>query len=273
MKLVAFFLFAQFLVCTAKGTDKIFIGSTPAAAAVRNFLGIAMSDSIDFIRWKITFGEASYELTCNYGIGKPNTNGFINGGKHIQLKGRLSSEKNIYRLLNEATSLFILNLNNDLIHLLDNNKKFLVGNGGWSYTLNNIAPEHLNSLNIVPSSGVPKDSMVFDGRTPCGVPGIVEEGKLCYKLKWRITLYQKAENSEFGKCRILGTGMRPYGKIGNWTIVYRADRKIFYELTDEYNKPLLHLLKLDDNILLFTDTAGKLLVGNEDFSYTLNRVK
>ncbi len=35
----------------------------------------------------------------------------------------------------------------------------------------------------------------------------------------------------------------------------------------------LYLLKGDDNILFFVDPNGRLLVGNEDFSYTLNRRK
>jgi len=31
-------------------------------------------------------------------------------------------------------------------------------------------------------------------------------------------------------------------------------------------------LKTDENVLVFTDDTGKLLVGDEDFSYTLSRV-
>lgn len=34
-----------------------------------------------------------------------------------------------------------------------------------------------------------------------------------------------------------------------------------------------HLVQVDDNILVFTDKEGNLLVGNDEFSYTLNRRK
>jgi hypothetical protein len=34
-----------------------------------------------------------YTLNCNYGIGKPNTNGFINGGKKIELTAFAAKKK------------------------------------------------------------------------------------------------------------------------------------------------------------------------------------
>ena len=272
MKFFIILLSVHFGVVATKGTDRTFIGSTPAASDVRNFLQIPLADSIDFIRWKIVLSENSYQLNCNYGIGKPNTNGFINGGKTITLKGTLNREKDVYKLLNGQRSLMMVSLNDDLFHLLDKNKKLLIGNGGWSYTLNNASPKHLSVLNFTSDKAIARDSMVFDGRTPCGVPGIVEQGKNCYKLKWRITLYPKAGN-EIAKCKILGTGMRPYGKAGKWNIVNAKNGKVVYEISDDDGKPLLHLLKLDENVLAFIDSDGKLLVGNEDFSYTLNRVK
>ena len=42
-------------------------------------------------------------------------------------------------------------------------------------------------------------------------------------------------------------------------------------MNDDKGNGLLYLLKLDEHILVFTDAHEKLLVGNEDFSYTLNR--
>jgi len=49
------------------------------------------------------------------------------------------------------------------------------------------------------------------------------------------------------------------------------DGRIIYKLHSDNNE-VLHLLKIDDNILVFTDQQGKLLVGDEDFSYSLNKV-
>jgi len=91
-------LFRFFLILLAScagGKESTYIGSTPATSnVVRSFLGIPFSDSIDFIRWKITMLDNKYSLQCNYGIGKPNTNGFISNGKWIALRGGLKKEKN-----------------------------------------------------------------------------------------------------------------------------------------------------------------------------------
>jgi hypothetical protein len=61
------------------------------------------------------------------------------------------------------------------------------------------------------------------------------------------------------------------GRVGSWKIIKSSDGKIIYQLDDEHGHVLINLVKLDDNILAFSDTQGKLLVGDEDFSYTLSR--
>jgi hypothetical protein len=75
--------------------------------------------------------DNKYSLQCNYGIGKNNTNGFINGGTWVKLNGRLEKEKNHYHLKNGNRTLQILELNSNLLHLLNKDKSLLVGNGGW----------------------------------------------------------------------------------------------------------------------------------------------
>ena len=167
MKFFVILLSVHFWVIATKGTDRIFIGSTPAAADVRNFLQIPLADSIDFIRWKIVLSENSYQLNCNYGIGKPNTNGFINGGKTITLKGTLNREKDVYKLLNGQRPLMMVSLNDDLFHLLDKNKKLLIGNGGWSYTLNNASPKHLSVLNLTSNKAIAPRRTRSGNRSGC----------------------------------------------------------------------------------------------------------
>ncbi|MEJ0101316.1 MAG: hypothetical protein WDO19_01635 [Bacteroidota bacterium] len=51
----------------------------------------------------------------------------------------------------------------------------------------------------------------------------------------------------------------------------RKNNRVIYQLNDDDGKGFIYLLKPGEQILLFTDEGGKLLVGNEDFSYTLNR--
>ena len=272
MKIVATIsLILLFVSCTnAKETN--YTASTPAASIVREFLGISLTDSIDFIRWKLSLTDLKYSLECNYGIGKPNTNGFYNGGKKVAFTGIVKRENNNYTLVNGNKSLKLAELNLNLLHILNRDNTLLVGNGGWSYVLNNMTPSATNKFNMTAKQMVLKDSIAFEGRTPCGVPHIIEPGKECYKLKWYLVLYINKKN-EPATYRILGTPYRREngGKRGSWKITTGEDGRIVYQLNDENGRPFIYLLKLDDGVLMFTDEKGNLLVGDNDFSYALNR--
>jgi len=248
-----------------------YTGSTPASTEVRTFLGIPLKDSIDFIRWYISISESHFELKCNYGIGKPNTNGFINNGNTLSLEGVATIQDHFYILKNKGRVLNIAIINNNLLHLLDTKKHLLIGNGGWSYTLNNNTPLLSNDLKFYSTSSVIKDSLVLVGRTPCAVPGVLPEGKLCYKLKWKVILYASAKDTP-GTCRVYGTPYRKEGsRKGYWHTRSAKNGRISYEIADDTGKPYLYLLPLDEQVFIFTDANGNLLTGNEDFSYTLNK--
>lgn len=249
-----------------------FTASTPAGTVVKSFLGIPLNDSVDFIRWKLTLENKRYHLQCTYGIGQPNTNGFINGGKNIVLDGAFTRDQNKITLENDTKVLNVIQLNSNLLHILDEDDQLLTGNGGWSYTLNNIEAVITGEINTTVQEHSLQDSMIFDGRTPCGVPGIVPAGMQCYKLKWRIIFYPGNKNEQEGKYSIIGTAWRNIKrKTGEWKMMRAKNNQLTYRLNDEKGNALIYLLKADENILLFTDSTGKTLVGNEDFSYTLNR--
>jgi hypothetical protein len=113
--------------------------------------------------------------------------------------------------------------------------------------------------------------MAFEERTPCDVPGVIAAGSTCYKLKWKIILYDNAQLHKPGSYKMFGTPWRTEGgRTGTWQINTNPDGRTIYQLNDNNGNGFLYLLKLDDHILVFTDAQGKLLVGNEDFSYTLN---
>jgi hypothetical protein len=271
MKIIPAVLLVLFASC-ARGREATYIGSTPAAPAVRTFLGIPLRDSVDFIRWKVNLQDDKFTLSCNYGIGKPNTNGFLNGGKWIELNGAFRKEKNYYFLHYSNKKLGFIELNTDLLHLLNSENNLLVGNGGWSYTLNNIIPKVTSQISVAAKQTSLKDSMAFKGRTPCRVSGIIAPGRECYKLKWYVVFYSNSENNKPRTYKVLGTPWRKEGgRIGTWEIVKGMDGRTIYQLNDENGNAWMDLVKLDENILVFTDKQGKLLVGNEDFSYTLNR--
>jgi len=260
------------IVSVASGKEKMFTASTPANTLVRSFLGIALNDSVDFIRWKLVLEDHSYHLQCNYGIGKPNTNGFFDGGKKIELNGPFIKRGIYYQLQYRKRSLTTVWLNENLLHIADGDNKLLVGNGGWSYTLNSLSPVATDAFSLHASPMLVKDSVRFAGRSGCKVPGIIEPGSQCYKLKWLIAIYADPQKAASGTYKLYGTAYRKEGgKKGNWKMMRGRNGRIIYQLDDGNGKGLLYFLKASDGVLLFTDKMGNLLVGDEDFSYTLNK--
>lgn len=272
MKFIATLLSVTLLVSCANSKETNYTASTPADPIVRTFLGISLTDSIDFIRWKLSITEKKYSLECTYGVGKPNTNGFYDE-KKVGFSGTVKKENNIYILDNGKHILKLIALNENLLHIVNDDNTLLRGGAGWSYVLNNIAPATSNQFNMITKQQIAlKDSIAFEGRTPCEVPGIIEPGKLCYKLKWYLVLYSNNKN-EPTTYRILGTPYRrdEGGKRGKWLVTTGKDGRIIYQLIGENEKPFIYLLQLDKSVLIFTDANGNLLVGDHDFSYTLNR--
>ena len=255
MKIITALLLIMLTSC-ANG-KAVYIGSTPANNSVKNFLGIPLSDSVDFIRWKLVTHGDQYSLHCDYGIGKPNTNGFIDR-KTINIKGKMKKDGNYYQLHHNNKTMLLAAFNPHVLHLANGNKSFMTGNGGWSYTLYSSG----NSLpnDIKPKKITLKDSMVFQGRTPCReIANLgIKLSENCYKIKWLLVLYtSKGKPTTY---RTRGNIMPATGswKIKNNMIILEARHPVY-------------LIAPDENILLFTDAKWNLLQGDEDFGYTLNR--
>src|SRR5688572_15964100 len=113
MKVLSLVIYILVAIFSANGKDHTYIGITPANSVVKNFLGIRISDSIDFIRWTITIKQNRYELQCNYGLSEPNTTGFIKGGSSLQLSGSFNKVGNYYHLQNGAKVLKLVEVNTD----------------------------------------------------------------------------------------------------------------------------------------------------------------
>jgi hypothetical protein len=270
MKLLVAFLSLIFFVSCVNGRERSFTASTPANSTVRAFLGISQSDSIDFIRWKLEIGDGRYTINVNYGIGKPNTNGFINGGREIGFSGPCSKEKNYFIFQNGNKILKALALNDNLLQLASPDGKLLVGNAGWSYTLNDVSAKQPTKVHLVSDFEPFKDSLNFYGRTPCNIPGLIP-GAQCYKIKWALVFYAGKDLSNSGSYSLRSTTWGHARRSGKWTISKGDDGQMIYHLYDSNGDSFLYLLKLDNNLLMFTDPKGNAPVGNEDFSYTLNR--
>jgi hypothetical protein len=259
------------LVSCASAKEKLYVGSTPAHAVIRSFLGISLSDSIDFIKWRLTAKDDQYSLHCQFGIGKPNTDGFINDGKTIDLSGELRKENNYYFIQNGHRTLKLLALNDNLLHFLNNDNSLLVGNGGWSYTINADNPSPTDRVNIVSKQTSLRDSAAFEGRTPCtNFPG-THPSPNCVKMKWLVVLYANSKTNEPTTYHLNGNYKRQGGIKGTWKTITGKGGRMIYQLMVEKENESIYLLKLSEDILVFTDNQGKLLVGDKNFSYTLNK--
>jgi hypothetical protein len=245
-----------------------YTASTPAGKQIRNFLGISPSDSIDFIRWLLKIKDAKeFIISCNYGLSKPNTNGFVHENK-VAFSGTITPKDDVLILNYEGNTQGLQILNDNILHLLNNDGTLMAGNGGWSYTLNAMTQVSTKEINLKHQAVSFKDSILFEGRTPC--KGIEEMmlGKTrpeCYKKKWLVYLYKNAPTS--GTYRIGSTAGSYKGK---WKLKEDAAGKTVYTL-ELNNGRTLNLLHVDNNIVYLMNPNGELMVGDHDFSYSLNR--
>lgn len=119
---------------------------------------------------------------------------------------------------------------------------------------------------------------VYDGRTPCRELSIqLDEPKPpeCIKIKWRLRMFKDKATGTTGTYELQGfIYKKETPLLGKWHIIKGTaanPEAIIYQLDREGRPPLL-LQQCDDNVLYFLDKDKKLLVGNRDFSYTLNKV-
>jgi hypothetical protein len=272
-----FSLLLSTFVCFVAGANvRTYVGSTPAHDEIRNFLQISLTDSIDFIRWKLEIGTGIFQLQCRYGLAKPGTPGFSNE-QRMAFEGQLSKSKNSYHLNHKGKGISILEVNTNVLHFLDANNRMLIGNGGYSYALNSTRPVEADGVNIRSVQTSIKSPLVFEGRTPCReLPALLglNKSEACNKMKWYFLFYTDTVTGKPSYFFMGGMGYRKETMArGKWQIVTEENGRIIYRVYFDKWVRSLDLLKGDDNILFFIDADGRLLVGNEDFSYTLNRRK
>lgn len=261
-------IFVLLVACKPVSCQRL-TASTPAGREVRLFLGISLEDSVDFIRWTLELNSTKFNLQCNYGIGQNNTNGFIDGGKLVSINGTVSSRENKIVLNNKDRILVLKRVNDQIFHIEDDNNHLLVGNGGWSYALNMVSAKQQMVSTVRYENFSFGDSAIFEGRTPCGIPELSDRSTPCYKLKWKIKFYSKSAGAREGQYAIDGTAWRKTSpKKGQWKF---DSAKSCLILFDDANKAILHLVPIDKNLLYFSMSNQSLLVGDQDFSYVLNR--
>jgi hypothetical protein len=273
-----------------------FCGSSPCGEAIRQILKIPTNGQPELIEWKLTLYErpSRYELRCEYGLTAPGKPGLAKDIKTLERKGGWTKGKGtksnpdaIVYELNGAMSL--LQVDASILQVLNPDRSLMIGNGGWSYTLNRTeraekppdsklvlsAPDM--SYKISELATGPNVFGVFEGRTPC--QGIARELKkkvdpASAKVKWRVTLYQNPQTQAPTTYKTEGSLHRRSPRQGNWTMTrgtHKDPNATVYRLAPTESEPAMLLLKGDDNVLFFLDQNQNPLIGHCEFSYTLNR--
>ena len=148
-------------------------------------------------------------------------------------------------------------------------------------------------------SRIADSSVLFAGTTPCSnvirpLHNIPKEPDCqlnechCIMVEWKLTLYRNAITGEPTTYKLTGvnrfsvkeTNMysQPGTKSersGNWSIANgtkTSPRSIVYQLSPDNPAITVRFVKLSNNLLHVVDADDRLLIGNEFFSYTSNRV-
>ena len=153
---VPIFLICLFTATHVYGQTAIFVASTPCSNGTRPLPGIPQGKTgCELIKWHLQLkgvgnkeNPGTYILDCDYGMSKQGTRGFINGGNHLHREGKWVMIKGIpvnpsaivYTLDPDkpAESISFMRLNKDMLHLLDDHGRLMIGNGAWSYTLSRV---------------------------------------------------------------------------------------------------------------------------------------
>jgi len=279
------FLFAPTQVSSS---DEIIwlVGSTPGDVEIKSKLEIKPNVNVDFIKWDLKLEQSNiFVLKISYGENKPNTLGFMNGGQSRVIKGTYSIKKNgkneIYHFNTGKMIISMLKLNESLFHLLNSKNELKVGNGGWSFTLNNknaLKSTRLPFTNLNKNQENRVLQEIYDGRTPCQELANEYNWKVsidCFKLKWKLTLNRDSVSykpTTFSIRKVIDNV--PTDIAGFWTIkkgINDNPNVTSILLNFENPKQTISLLVGDNNILYFLHKDNSMLVGNENFSFTLNR--
>lgn len=131
----------------------VFTGSTPCDPLIKSLLRIQTNTTCEFIKWELTLNKSGsdydrFHLSALYGASQHNTNGFIGGGEKIEITGKCTvsvgvnsnPQIKVYTLAgkNFDVPFLLAKMDENILHFIDNEKRFIVGNGGWGYVLNRI---------------------------------------------------------------------------------------------------------------------------------------
>jgi hypothetical protein len=282
-------------VSSTADPEEVFTGTSPCADFVKPFLRIPADVKCDRISWQLSIrpGSKTYQLTREYGFHVDNRTYQSHGstsfeGSMATTKGRAYDPQAAVLQLDagKSPSIAFAVVDQNVLHLLDTNQRLTIGNSGASYTINKLraspsAGDGFTNETFTENGATAQTS--FGGRSPC--QEIAKElkrpvGADCFKLKWALELHRDPRTLVPTTYKLRGTLYRNEShateqpREGKWKIIRgtKTDpNAIVYQLDAFRSDGPIYLMKADDGILFFLDNNGRVLVGDKDFSYTLNR--
>lgn len=274
----------------APASEIVLVGSTPGNEYITSMLSISTATQVDFIKWNLNLNDnKTFALNIVYGESQPNTLGFKSGGQTKRFQGSFVVDtspgnkhfREVYQLKSHslAGTISLVKLSENLFHILTSDNQLMIGNGGWSYSLNRANSVPLKKILIWSAVSDEKAmQVIFDGRTPCQEisaehPEMNASGT-CFKLKWKLILNRDSITNAPTSCIIRKVvDNQPQDVTGKWTIVQKTAENpdvVIYKIETGTDPPISFLAG-DNHVLFFLDKDGNPFVGNENFSFTLNR--
>ena len=276
----------------------VFVGTSPCADFPKSFLAIPAAENCDRIKWQLSLhNSGKYVLRREWGYHVDNSTYLAKGVTNVEgawktTKGGTNTPVHVQLENNNGNSLAFALVDRNVLHLLDAKRNLAIGDSGASYTLSR-DPQSSVLTNGSHGPADEKDVIaetVFFGRSPCReITKDLNRSVTadCFKLKWLLTLRRDPKTLAPTTYHLKGTLYRTenpdteYPREGTWkvikgtktnpnAVVYQLDAAKSTYPPAAHDGPIL-LLKADANVLFFIGKDGNLLIGNEDFSYTLNR--
>ncbi len=269
----------------------VFSGTSPCAEFAKPFLAIPAAENCDRIKWQLSlYHSGKYALRREYGYHVDNRTYLSKDVTNFEgtwktAKGGTNTPVLVQLNPNQPNALSFALIDQNLLHPLDTNQNLAIGDGGASYTLSRDQKSSVltNGHHAALTEENLTTETVFTGRSPCQEMAQDLNHPVasdCFKLKWLLTLQRDPKTLIPTTYKLRGTlyyndnNGTEHSREGKWKVIRGTKTNpnaVVYQLDAFGADGPISLLKADPNVLFFMRKDGSLLIGNEDFSYTLNR--
>lgn len=133
------FVFFSLIMIQSNGQNAagVYVGTSPCDKGPRPFIGITANENCDRIMWELSLTPTTFSLTAGHGYHIDNRTFKKTGTKTISGTWTSTRHKNkqIIQLVSGNKTIQFLRMDANILHLLNNDKSLMIGDGGQSYTL------------------------------------------------------------------------------------------------------------------------------------------